>query len=140
MDHTHGRQVSRRVEVYRIEQLPKRWRPCAITSLIFVHREGMRNGKPFDEQHYYLSNRESTAQSFARLVQDHWQIENGLHLVKDVTLKEDFPPRQGGHSPISWAVLNSFLITFARRLGARTLPQARRYFANQIDEVFRLLT
>jgi hypothetical protein len=37
-------------------------------------------------------------------------------------------------------VLNSFLITIARRLGCRTLPDCIRTLANQVHQVFRLLT
>jgi predicted transposase YbfD/YdcC len=100
----------------------------------------MRNGKPFHEEQCYLSNLPLAAPAFLNLTRSHWQIENGLHWVKDVTLKEDYPPRRGGFAPISWAVFNSFLITLARRLGCRTLPDGIRESANQVHQVFLWLT
>ena len=137
---TRARQVRREVALYQPTQLLERRSKCNIQSIIGVKRTGTRQGKPFCEQHYYLSNRIETAAEFAAFICAHWQIENGLHWVKDVTLKEDYPDRVGGHSPISWAILNSFLITFARRLAVRTLPQASRALANQVHQVFRWLT
>ncbi|WP_216843238.1 hypothetical protein [Microcystis aeruginosa] len=50
-----------------------------------------------------------------------------------MTLKEDKPPRWGGHSPVNWAILFSCLITLVRRGGFRTLPQARRLSAKQVE-------
>ena len=61
-------------------------------------------------------------------------------LVKDVTLQEDYPPRRGGYAPISWAIFNSFVITLARRLGCRTVPDCIRDLANQVHQVFLWLT
>ncbi|MCY7278366.1 MAG: hypothetical protein LH702_32680 [Phormidesmis sp. CAN_BIN44] len=61
-------------------------------------------------------------------------------LVKDVTLPEDDPPRRGGFALIRWAVINSFLVTLARRLNHRILPDCLRDLANQVEEVFAWLT
>ena len=74
------------------------------------------------------------------MIRQHWQIENGLHWVKDVTLKEDCPTNRGIAAPISWAVFSSFLITLVRRLGCRTIPDGMRELANQVHDVFRWLT
>lgn len=120
--------------------LPQRWATAGITRIIWVNRQGLRAGKPFQEAHCYLSNLTLDATAFLALTRSHWQIENGLHWVKDVTLDEDYPPRRGGYAPISWTVFNSFLITLARRLGCRTLPACMRALANQVHQVFRWLT
>ncbi|MFN6525715.1 hypothetical protein [Nostoc sp. ChiSLP03a] len=68
--------------------------------------------------------------------QKHWGIENRLHWVRDVTFSEDFPLRRGGNAPVNWAILHNFFITLARFLGFRTIPQAQRALANQIQKVF----
>ena len=138
-DTTHSRTVTRRVALYYPDQLDERWQPCNLAAIIQVTRSGIRAHQPF-RHHYYLSNWDRDAQQIGQRIRDHWHIENSLHWVKDVTLDEDFPPRRGGHSPISWAVLNTFLITVARQLGTRTFPQAKRQLANQLQFVFRLLT
>lgn len=140
-DPTHGRQVQRTVRVYPVPaDLPKRWSSAGIQRIIWIRREGIRNGKSFDEVHCYLSNRCLDAETFMTQIREHWQIENGLHWVKDVTFQEDDPPRRGGHAPISWAVLHSFFITIARQLSYHTVPEAMRALANRLDKIFPLLT
>ena len=140
VEQKHGRQTRRTVRVYAAPELPKRWDSSSITRIISVTREGTRKGKPFFHEHFYLSNWDLDASNFLEEIRQHWQIENGLHWVKDVTLKEDYPPRRGGYAPINWAVFNSFLITLIRRLGCRTIPDGIRELTNQVEDVFRLLT
>jgi predicted transposase YbfD/YdcC len=41
------------------------------------------------ESSLYLSNRPVTAKTAANAIRKHWAIENGLHYVRDVTLRED---------------------------------------------------
>jgi predicted transposase YbfD/YdcC len=140
-EQNHGRQTQRHVRVYAAPaELDKRWHACEITRIIWVKRDGIRDGQPFVQEHFYISNWALDAAAFLDVIRQHWQIENGLHWVKDVTLKEDDPPRRGGYAPISWAVIHSFLITAIRRLGCRTIPDGMRELANQVHDVFRLLT
>jgi hypothetical protein len=53
--------------------------------------------------------------------------------------KEDYPPRLGGYAPVNWAILFTWIITIIRRAGVRTVPQALRLWANQVEEVFSFL-
>ena len=140
VEQKHGRQTQRTVRVYAAPALAKRWDSSGITRIISVTREGTRKGKPFFHEHFYLSNWDLEASEFLVEIRQHWQVENGLHWVKDVTFKEDYPPRRGGYAPINWAVFNSFLITLIRRLGCRTIPDGIRELTNQVEDVFRLLT
>lgn len=138
---THGRTVTRTVWVYAAPAtMPARWATAGITRVIWVKRTGTRAGQPFEELRCYISNWHLSAAQFLRLIQQHWQIENGLHWVKDVTLSEDDPPRRGGFAPISWAVINSFLITLVRRSSYRTLPAGILAYTNQVQQVWRWLT
>lgn len=58
-----------------------------------IHHHGTRNGKPFDETRYYLSNRRHQTHTLAEWLQhvrNHWAgIENRLHWRKDACLRED---------------------------------------------------
>ncbi len=140
-DATHRRQVQRTVRVYPVPaDLPQRWATAGIRRIVWIQRQGIRDGKPFDESHCYVSNRCLRAESYMTQIRDHWQIENGLHWVKDVTFQEDYPPRRGGQAPISWAVLHSFFITIARQLAYQTIPAAIRALTNRLDKVFPFLT
>ena len=73
------------------------------------------------------------------LIRGHWAFENRLHWVEDATFGEDYPPRLGGHAPVNWAIFFTRIVTLVRRSGLRTVPQALRLWANQLDRVFSFL-
>ena len=58
-----------------------------------VHHAGTRNGKPFDETRYYISNRPDEIHSLEEWLQhvrNHWAgVEIRLHWRKDACLRED---------------------------------------------------
>lgn len=137
-DNSHGRSVHRQVQVFApTSKLQAKYPNLA--SIGVVNRTGIRAQRPFCETVYYLSSRPWSASELLNATRQHWQIENGLHWVKDVTFREDDPVRRGGHAPVNWAVLNTFCITLARRQGWRTVPQALRAWANQLHHVFHFL-
>ncbi|MEG3848951.1 hypothetical protein QT981_18565, partial [Microcoleus sp. herbarium13] len=82
---------------------------------------------------------EWSAHQFAEGVQGNWLIENRLHWVKDVTLNEDNCVHRGGSAPANWATVRQFLVSLARMFGTKTLPQALRFMANQIEKISELL-
>lgn len=138
-DSSHGRQVRRQVSVFEApSEFQKKWQ--GLQSVIVVERSGQRQNKPFIERAYYLSSQRLSADAYRSRIQGHWSIENQLHWVKDVTFSEDFPNRRGGYSPVNWAILFSWFITLARRAKFRTVPEACRVWANQIPEIFALLS
>lgn len=142
----HGRKTTRQVKVYPIppELLPD-W--AGAKSLIEVNRYGTRpQGKKsrrqivdYDERHFYLSSLNCSAAEFAEAIRGHWSIENQLHWVKDVTLNEDNCIHTGGFSPANWAMVRQFLVSIARQLDCRTLPEALRLMANQLQMIFDAL-
>ena len=137
-DPSHNRQVHRRVSVYAAPSLLKRhW--SGLNTLIWVERWGVRDGQPFKEQIGYISDLELSAIQFLQHIQHHWHIENRLHWVRDVTFDEDHA-RPGGNAPVIWAILNCFLMNIVRRLAYRTIPQGVRALANQVNQVYEILT
>lgn len=138
VDSSHAHQVCRQAQVYLpTPSLQAKWPHLARVGV--VQRTGFRDGHPFEQTVYYLASANWSAAQLLQASQTHWQIENGLHWVKDVTFQEDNPPRRGGHAPVNWAILNTFAITLARRQGWRTVPQALRHWANQVNKVFHFL-
>lgn len=138
VDASHGRTVTRRVQVFApTTKLQAKWQNLATVGV--VHRAGTRQQQSFSETVYYLSSCNWTATQLLAATRQHWQIENGLHWVKDVCFQEDYPLQRGGHAPVNWAILNTFCITLARRQGWRTVPQALRAWANQLHQVFHFL-
>jgi hypothetical protein len=87
----------------------------------------------------YLSSLTYSAAEFVAAIRGHWSIENQLHWVKDVTLNEDNCIHQGQFSPANWAMVRQFLVSLARRFDCRTLPDALRLMANQLQLIFDAL-
>jgi predicted transposase YbfD/YdcC len=139
----HGRSTTREVTVYPIPpNLLLDW--VGVKSLIEVDRSGTRpQGKKsrrqivdYHERHFYLSSLTYSAAEFADAIRGHWSIENKLHWVKDVTLNEDNCVHTGNYSPANWAMVRQFLVSLSRQFDCRTLPDALRLMANQLQLIF----
>lgn len=138
LDASRGRFVERSVSVFAAPpELLTKW--MSLKSVIMVNRTGTRADRPFTETVYYLSSQCLLADTYLALIRGHWAIENRLHWVKDVTFSEDYPPRLGGYAPVNWAILFTWIVTLVRRASIRTVPQALRLWANQVDAVFSFL-
>lgn len=73
-----------------------------------------------------------------QLIRDHWHIENRLHFVRDVTFHEDacrirHPKRQH-----LLATFNNLAIGLIRQCRFDYIPEARRYFALNFEQAYRL--
>jgi predicted transposase YbfD/YdcC len=70
----------------------------------------------------------SDAAHLAELKRGHWQVENGLHYVKDVTLGEDASQTHVGNGADVMAMVRNMAISLLRRAGYRNIAaQLRRY-------------
>src|SRR5581483_128060 len=70
----------------------------------------------------------SDAARVAALKRGHWQVENALHYVKDVTLGEDASQTHCGTGADVFAMVRNIAISLLRRAGYRTIAaQLRRY-------------
>jgi hypothetical protein len=133
-ERSHGRRVHRRVSVYdQLGDWPQHW--PGLRRWLCVERWGYRDGKPFAQTHYYITDLVLSAEAFLDGIQGHWSIENRLHWPKDVVLNEDRAPQRSGQSPANYSTIRNFFITAARRVGIDSIAAAKRYFANRIDKV-----
>jgi predicted transposase YbfD/YdcC len=73
------------------------------------------------------------------LVRGHWQIENGLHYVKDVTMGEDRSLIHKGNGPSNMAILRDTVVSVLHQAGWRTIAARLRYYGGHPREVFALL-
>jgi predicted transposase YbfD/YdcC len=87
----HQRLTQRTVEVFDcLAGIAEDW--LGLRRCVRVHRHGTRKGKPYSQWSYYITSLATTAQQFAAGIRGHWGIENRLHWVKDVVLREDACP------------------------------------------------
>lgn len=88
-----------------------------------------------------LTRDEVSPHSLLQMTRTYWDIENGLHYRRNVTL----PPRPDSHDPQKctrvMACLNNLVLSLLiGKLNYRYLPPARRFFAAHPDQAFALHT
>ena len=73
------------------------------------------------------------------LSRDHWQIENRLFHVRDVTFGEDASRVRTGEAPKVMAELRNAALTLIRRDGQKPRPAREAYAARPWSAIRRLL-
>jgi predicted transposase YbfD/YdcC len=81
------------------------WPGLACIGKITATRENKATGAVQTQDRYYLLSRIMPAQEFLELVRAHWTIENSLHWVLDVVLREDHARARKDHAPANLAIL-----------------------------------
>ena len=129
-DDTHGRLVRRRVfastEAAALEALSPR--PGLHTVLAVETIRGV-NGTPKVEAEvrYFLSSCRDDPATLGRAIRTHWDIENALHWVLDVTFREDDSRVRDRRAARNLAVLRRIAVNLVGRdRSARASVRARR--------------
>ena len=86
-----------------------------------------------------LNPERGTPERLLALVRGHWQIENKLHWVRDVTFEEDRSQVRCGNIPQVMAALRNTTIGLLRWAGYSNIAAACRRFAAQPDLALSLI-
>jgi len=78
------------------------------------------------------------AAGLLQLSRDHWQIENSLFHVRDVTFREDHCRVRSGSAPQALAAIRDATLNLIRKTGQKPRP-AREAFAEQKWKAIRLV-
>jgi predicted transposase YbfD/YdcC len=73
------------------------------------------------------------------LSRGYWQIENGLHYRRDVTLNEDATRMTHPTQAEVIAILNNLVVALGRRTDFQYLPEARRHFCAHPQDALEVL-
>lgn len=108
-----------------------------LMQVVKVERTRHVHGKRAHEVAYGITSLPPDDANAARLLvicRMHWQIENGLHYRRDVTLREDASQVRRGHAPQVLAALNNLVCAIgAPKVGAN-LAAVQRRCARQLDQ------
>lgn len=88
---------------------------------------------------FYISSCLMEATAVAEVIRGHWQVENGLHWVKDAIMKEDACTTRTGNAPQNLALLRSLTVTLYRLAGHHFIKNAIRRLAHDIPAILQLL-
>jgi hypothetical protein len=104
--------------------------------------EFLRSGTQRAEIAYGLSSLSADRASPERLLElnrGHWEIENRVHYVRDVSFDEDRSRIRASTGARLMASIRNLVISIFRLLGFRYVPDGIRYFAMRIDRTLKLL-
>jgi Transposase DDE domain len=94
------------------------------------------------ETSYYLTSLsadQAGAERMAGLVRGQWDIENGLHWVRDVTFDEDRSQVRTASAPRALASLRNLAIGALRRAGATNIAKGLRWVSRDPERALQLL-
>jgi predicted transposase YbfD/YdcC len=86
-----------------------------------------------------LAATEATAERLLGFVRDHWQIENGLHYVRDVTLGEDACRVRKGSAPQVLAALRNAVVHLLSEVESDSRPAAIEQLQIRPEEAKKLI-
>lgn len=86
-----------------------------------------------------LGPHEARPEELAAWIRGHWQIENGLHWVRDVTYAEDLSQIRTGAGPQVLASLRNLAIGMHRLAGTTNIAAALRHHARNANRPLDLL-
>jgi predicted transposase YbfD/YdcC len=99
----------------------------------------MKSGKHRHDVAYGVTSIEDTPERILAINRGHWEIENRLHWVRDVTFDEDRCQIRKGNGPHVMASLRNLVISLIRLLKFRYIPQGARYFSTHLEDVLRIV-
>src|SRR5450755_573578 len=105
-----------------------------------LRRTVTKKGKKTVEVVYLItSDRDAGPATLAAWVRSHWEIENRLHWVRDVTYQEDNSLVRTGNAPRVMAKLRSLAISLLRLDGHVNIAAANRHHARDPQRTLKLL-
>lgn len=112
----HGRIETRQYWVTnQIDTLRTASAWAALQTIGMVESERRINGKIEHETRYYISSREANAKAFGERVRRHWSIENSLHWILDVAMREDEARMRKDHGAENMAVIRHIAINLLKK-------------------------
>lgn len=88
---------------------------AGLKSIAMVINERRLNDESTTETRYYISSLDSNAELILKTARSHWQIENSLHWVLDVALREDDSRVRKGSGAQNFALLRKIALNLLRQ-------------------------
>jgi predicted transposase YbfD/YdcC len=134
-----GRAERRFVSLYNpTEAIPKDW--PELNKIVHVERIFSSKAGYHHTHSYYISSLKfNDAKLFATGVRGHWSIENNLHWVKDVILKEDTTHHIKGYASKNMSILRNIAINVFRKNEYSSTKHATLFFASNVKELLEII-
>ena len=108
----HGRIETRTCQVINnLNELEDRENWAALKSIVKITSLRDIKGVQTEEERFYISSKEQTAEQFNKDIRKHWSIENSLHLTLDVQFSEDKSRKRKDHASENFAIVRRLALT-----------------------------
>jgi len=91
-----------------------------------------RSGKETRGRRWFITSLEAKdgdRERLARLIRQHWVVENNIHWLKDAVMKEDQTRQRNANAAQALGLLRTALLAPVRKAGHTSLTQATENFA-----------
>ena len=134
-----GRDELRITKVYKnLEGIASEW--IGIKRIIETTRYVKTKKRETVEIVYHISSiAKNKADFFANHIRSHWGIENRLHWVKDVQMKEDKSRTKSGNAPENLSIMRNISINLFRLNGKDSIKLAMEWSISNFKELMNLI-
>lgn len=110
-----------------------------LKSLIRVESKRLERleGKKSCSIRFFISSSDISARDFSLCIRRHWEVENKLHWVLDVSFKEDESSCSSGYSAENFSMLRQFALNLVKKEGSQKAVRRKQNIAGW-DERFLL--
>jgi predicted transposase YbfD/YdcC len=116
-DHGHGRDEVRDVWVVAASALGEvaaQW--PGLQSVVMIRRSRvLADGTVQQWTHFYLSSLPPRVKRLAEVIREHWSVENGLHWILDVQMREDDCTIRNPNGATNFALLRRMALMLLKR-------------------------
>ena len=114
--------------------LSEKW--TNLKSIGLVESVRIVNEKTSVETRYFITSLDSNVELFAEAVRGHWGIENSLHWILDVAMREDKSRIRKDNAPANFAMLRHIAVNILRQNKSRKFRVRSKQFLAAIDESY----
>lgn len=134
----HGRVEARRcwIAAATIEQIPMRDNWKDLSWVVKVESERSVKGKTSIEHRYYISSATRSADQILEATRVHWQVENQLHWILDVSFREDDCRIRKGNGAENFSILRRMALNLIKKEKTRKMGVKGKRLAAGWDEKY----
>jgi predicted transposase YbfD/YdcC len=140
-DDSHGRLVRRRVwtmtDLALLPELAK-WPGLQAVIAVETIRTAHQHAPVTSDYRFYISSLGRSAETFAAMIRQHWDIENKLHWSLDVTFNEDRCRIRKDHAPTNMAAVRHIALNLLRQEHVHHLSLRQKRLLCSLDEHYLL--